>query len=515
MATENRTINSIKNILGSYMVQILTLILGFVNRSLFLYCLSADYLGLNSLFSSVISMLSLAELGVSSAITFHLYKPIRENDVEHIKALVNFYKACYTVIGLIIFLLGLCLIPILPNIVNFETEVDINLYVVYLLYLFNTSLSYWVYAYLGTVIAAHQKNYIIYKIRCIFKIINVVVCMIVLYISRNYYAYIFSQSALILIENICTRQKAYEMYPYLKDIKTNKLDKKEISNIRKDVSALLTAKISNVLSSGCDNIIVSTFVSTTMVGYISNYTMLQTNVISMVNSVAGATTAGIGNLVAEGKREKQIKIFKELDFINFYLLYFVCISLITLSSPFIELWLGEGYVIDYRIISCIVGNYFVLYSHNVMWVFKDAMGLFRYMKYIQLIQGIFNLLLSIVLCKFSGPKGVYLASFITNLVISYTLHTYYLFRYGFGESVVRQIIVMLFRLGFTAVVTTIINGVNLFFPEITIWTFLYRCIVTLLITNIFFWLVFHRTTEWSSMLQRGKNLIKSKKRFIR
>lgn len=512
MVSESRTANSIKNLVGNYATQILTLLLGFVNRSLFLYCLSVDYLGLNSLFSSVISMLSLAELGIGSAITFHLYKPISNNDTEHIKALVNFYKICYTAIGLIIFLLGLCLLPILHNIVNFETNVDVNLYVIYILYLFNTAMSYWFFAYLGTVISAHQKQYVIYKIRSAFKIITVVICITVLYISRNYYIYIFTQSTVILIENIYIRNTAYKMYPYLKKIANSKLEMKEIKSIGKDVWALTISKISSMLSSGVDSIIISTFVSTTMVGYISNYDMINRNIISMANAVSSSSIAGIGNLVAEGDKEKQIRVFKQLDFINFYLLYFVCVCLITLSGPFIALWLGKEFVIDNIIVICSVLNFYVLYSLNVVWVFKDGMGLFKYGKFVQIIQGIANLILSIILCKHCGAMGVYLASLLTNLAITSPMFIYYLFKYGFNRSVIRHLFVTVYRFGFVGGVLVVIHFVCKIGPANAIYNFIYKLIVTVVIANVSFIIIFGRTNEFKDAMIRIKTiLIRDKK----
>ena len=491
--------NTLRIMVSKNIKQIVELITSFVTRTFFIHCLGADYLGLNGLFSSILSALSLADLGVGSAIVFHLYKPIAVGDEEEIKKLVRFYKTCYLIIGTFIFIVGCCLIPTLPYIVNFDTNVDLNLYIIYILYLFNTASSYWFYSYLQSVANAYQKQDIVNKYVSLFKIVTSLICSAGLIISRNYYVYLVAQIIVTFAQNICIRKKLFEIFPVIRKLKGYKLEHCKVMRIFKDVSAIMVDRVSNTLSTSFDSLIVSAFVSTTMVGYISNYMLINGMVIGVATSIATAAYASIGDLVSTSDTERQIKVFKKLDFANHYLLYFVCVCETVLATPFIILWSGDSYTVSFPVIFCI---YFDAYIYNLLWPiwgFKDGMGLFNKGKFLKLIRGVINIVMSIAVCRKYGAFGVYFASLITNLLITVPNFTYIVFRYGFNKSPREQLVKVLFRMCLTVSVIFITRYLCGLLGTVSIVSFIGMMAICSVVPNLIFFLLYHKTSEWKEL----------------
>ena len=203
----SRTKNSVLTIVSSGIRQALTLIMTFVSRTIFIKVLGAEFLGLNGLFTNILSILALSELGIGSAISFYLYRPIAEKNIDRIKSLMIFYKKCYRIVGLIIILLGSMIMPILPKVVNFNQAVPVNLYLVYFLYLLNTASSYLFFAYKQALVIANQEQYKIEKINIYFTFINCFVDIMVLVIFKDYYAYLIFKFLLVLLKNLITANK--------------------------------------------------------------------------------------------------------------------------------------------------------------------------------------------------------------------------------------------------------------------------------------------------------------------
>ncbi len=499
---DNRTANTLRIMLSKNLRVVIELVTSFVTRTVFIYCLSADYLGLNGLFSSILSVLSVAELGIGSAIVFHMYKPIAENDEDEIKKLVSFYKNCYFLIGLVIFGVGLCLIPALPGIVNFETDLDINLYVIYILSLVNTASTYWFYAYLQSVANAYQKQNIINNYTSLFKIATATACSLGLILTRNYYVYLVTQILLVFLQNLYIRSRILKAFPVVRNLKGCKLERQKIKRIFKDVAAIFIDRVSNTLSTTFDSLIVSAFVSTAMVGYINNYHLINNAVTGVATSIAMSAYASIGNLVSTASKEKMVQVFKKLDFINDFLLYFCCVCTCVLSTPFITLWAGKEYAISFAIVFCIV---FDSYAYNMLWPtwgFKDGMGLFAKGKFLKLFRGVTNIVLSILLCKYWGAFGVYFASLITNLLITVPVFIYIVFRYGFQMSCKRQLLMVLFRLGMTAAVIFFTRFLCSLLGPVTILSFIAMMAICAVLSVLTFYLVYRRTEGWKNMTQQ-------------
>ena len=297
-----RTKRSIVNLITAFIGQIFGIIISFIVRMIFVNCLSSEYLGINGLFTNILTMLSLVELGVGSAMTYSLYKPIAEENIEKIKSLMHIYKIAYRIIGIIVLAIGIgftpfyrCLINEIPNIPNLD--------LIYILFVVNTGVSYF-YSYKRSLIICDQKKYITTLYKYGFYFLYNLAQIIVLLTTKNYILYLICQVISTIVENIAISKKADKMYPYLKEKNIEKLKKSEYKKIKKNVFAMMFHKIGGMIVNSTDNIILSKFVGITTVGIYSNYYMIINGLELIINQIFDAVIASVGNLGASENEKK-------------------------------------------------------------------------------------------------------------------------------------------------------------------------------------------------------------------
>ena len=502
MSINGRTEKAMKIMFSQNLRLIVEAVMGFISRTIFVTMLGADYLGLNGLFASILSTLSLAELGFGSAIGYHLYKPVSEKNYEEINKLLAFYKKIYYRVGSFILMAGLCLTPFLQKLINFDNAVDINVYVIYVMFLINTVFSYFVSAYMTVLANADQRGDVLYNIASITKIVTTIGCSVGLLITHNYYVYLSVQIAVSLGSQVITRFIIQKMYPFVKRAPKKQLERRTVQRIYSDVSSIMIDRLSNTLSNSFDNMIVSAFVGTALVGRISNYTMISSLVIGVAASFASSSYAGIGNLVASSDVDHQIKVYKLMDFINYYILFFCANCLCILLSPFVSLWLGTDYVIDFSILFCIIFDAFIYNLLWPTWGFKDGMGLFKYGRFLKLIRGIINIILSVVICFSFGAFGVYFASLITNLFITLPMFIFVVYKHGFKRSSRGAIIRVYLHVVFTFACILLTRFLCGLLGKVNFVTFGLMILISVIVPNTIFYLVYHHTEEWKEMENR-------------
>lgn len=413
--TKNTTFTAFAGICRST-VGILT---SFISRTVFIYILGAEFLSLNGLFSNILLILALAELGIGSAITFYLYQPIADNNIPRIKSLMRFYKVCYRVVGLLIVGLGLCLVPLLPLLVNFETELTINLYVVYILYLLNSGTSYLLNAYKQSFLQANQMGYKIENINSIFLLVNCIIDVFVLIVGRNFIAYLVTKLFLGLMKNIYMGHIADKVFPFLKE-NAVALKWSEIKKYFGDLYNVLIFNLGDRLLNATDNIIISVMLGTLSVGYYSNYYMIILQVKTFYSLVLSSFRAGIGDVIARNN-EKKYDVYKQVDIFNQMLCTCSTVGMFQILNSFMTLWVGRidaRYVLSQEIVLMIVLN---VYYDNSTWVinmFREVGGSFEIGRYIALITGVVNIILSIALAKPLGLFGVLLATVISKFGVA-------------------------------------------------------------------------------------------------
>ena len=498
MKEKSRTYNSVRNIIFSLGVQLGVIILNFISRTVFIKILGSEYLGINGLFTNVLTILSLAELGIGNAIVYSMYKPLANKDEHKISALMNFYKKVYQKIGIIVLVLGVAIIPFLKYIVNTEQEID-HLYIYYLLFLANTVSSYF-FIYKSSIINADQKIYIQKLYNFIKVVVQFILQVIVLLLTHNFLLYLVIQIVCTIGNNIALSIKADKLYPYINNkVELNPTEKKEIYG---NVNAMFIYKVTGTILNNTDNILISIFVGTVWVAYYSNYYMIISAMLTVGSLVFSSITASVGNLNAGNDRIKQQKVFNQLNFISFIIFGICAIGLANLFTDFIRLWIGSEYVLDSLTMISIVINFYIQGTLNPTWTFRDTTGLFKDTKWISVILAVLNLVLSIVLGKFIGIAGILMATFISRLLTTYWFQPYMLYKKIFKTSS-RNYFIRQVKYITTVIVTAIVvHFVLSFIPQISIGMFIVKGCISVAISVVIFILVIRNDEEAKEITEK-------------
>lgn len=434
MNKKSRTTYTTLNILSGCIGQITQTLFNFINRMVFARCLSTAYLGINGVFVEMLSALSLAELGIGTAIVFELYSTLAKKDDEKTMALMNFYKKVYRVIGISVGILGLLLVPFLPYFTADAPEIKENIYVIYLFYLTNTVVSYF-YTYKRSIIIADQKNYIVTTIQISSRIIQDILQIILLIVTKNFILYLTCQIIMTITYNLVISHFADKMYPMLKVNTKTKLPEKSKKGLIVNIKALMIRKVAGVLVSSSDNIIISTVIGLVQNGLVSNYSLLSTTLNSILSQVFNGITASIGNVNALESKEKKIDMFYVVNFINFWLYGWCAVSYAVVSNDIIEVAFGKEYLISGLVCIFVAINLYTYGMQNAIWTYRNTLGIFDNGKYLALLTGLINVALSIILGKIYGVSGVLFATFIARLLTNIWYDPYSIFKYGFNMKV--------------------------------------------------------------------------------
>ena len=335
----NRTQNATRNIVFGVVLKAYQIIVPFLMRTAMIYLMGVQYLGLNSLFTSILQVLNLAELGVGSAMIYSMYKPISEDDNATICALMKLYKVYYRTIGLIIAIVGCAITPFVPRLISGDVPENINIYVLYLLNLGATVLSYWLYAYKNSILQAHQRTDIVSKVTLVTSTIQYALQLLVLWVFKSYYLYVIVMLATQAITNIATSVTADKLYPQFSP--KGKLPKYEVSRINGRIRDLFTSKIGGIIVNSADTIVISAFLGLTALAVYQNYYFILTSITGFITIVFSAVTAGIGNSLVVETKEKNFKDLNIFTFIICWISGFCSCCFLNLYQPFMELWVGK------------------------------------------------------------------------------------------------------------------------------------------------------------------------------
>ena len=495
MGKKSRTQYSLLNIatgLGGYAVNT---ILGLVCRMVFTRTLEADYLGINGLFTNIISMLSLAELGIGSAIVYALYKPLATGDNGKVASLVKFYGKCYRVIGLVVGIVGLALMPFLNYLIPEQPNIKESIYLIYAIYIFNTSSTYF-FSYRSSLIMAAQQNYIVTGLSYLITIAQSVFQMIYLAATHEYIGYLIISSIGTLVYNITISYIAKRKFPFIVGKNIKPLEKTEKHGLIKNIRALVVWKLSGLLVNSTDNIIITYFNGLITVGLASNYTLLKGTLTSLLNTVFNGITASVGNLNAVESKEKRMKIFYSVNLANFWMYGWAAIGMFVVSSDLVKLLFGSKYVLPIGIPLILALNFYMVGMQSAVWTFKNTMGLFRPGRYLLVLTAAINLVCSIVLGKIWGLFGIYLATAISRAFTNTWYDPYAVFKHGFKEKSFPY-----FKKYFMyALILAVTGGICYFLCSFinfsVIVNVILKFIVCCVVPNLIFYLCFFKTEEF-------------------
>lgn len=509
MGSRNRFIA--KNIVFGYGANFITLFLNFISRTVFIYTLGDTYLGISGLFGNVLGILSFAELGIGTAMNFALYKPVAEKDKQEIKSYMRFYKNAYRAIAAVVAIVGLIICPFLKYIVNDNGVLQGNeIYIYYLIYLFNTVTSYFV-SYKFSLVNAEQKNYIFTAINSVTNIFTITFQVIVLLIYKNFLIYLLTACVITALQKIVVNIYLNKLYPYLNQGPTDKLSRNELIKIKDNVKALIIHKIGEISVYQTDNIIISAFAGIKTVGLVSNYSLIITSVSGFVNIIFNSATSSFGNLMVGTDKEHQYELFRCYKFLGFWVYGFCSIALFNLMSPFISLWIGQHRTIDNLTIILLCADFYLVGHRTIFNNVKVAGGVFQQDKFVAFIQAVVNLIVSIIMIKLIGLPGVYIGTVCQGL-ISTVIKPIIVYKDLFDVSSA-----LYFKQGLEYLCMTVFGGIlckiigSIFFSSNTLFSFIGQMCVVTILTNLLFFIVYKNTREFHYLYDVLTNLVGRKK----
>ncbi len=497
--------SSFKNMITAVSSNVLTIIVGLVAQAVFIKILGSEYLGLNGLFSNVISMLGIVELGMGSAIIYNMYKPIAEENHEKIKSLMQFYKKSYRIITLIISIIGIMIIPFIKYIVDIESvTVGINVYLVYILFLLETICSY-ILSYKRSMLYADQKEYITNIIHMGYTILVNTMQLTFLYFTHDYYLYLIIKVMMRLVENIVISSYVNRRYSYLLDNNVTKLDSKTEKDIFQKIKALFFHKIGTFIVSGTDNIIISKYLGLVTVGLYSNYYMIINAVQTVINHIIQATRASVGNLLVTESKTKQFDIFNKIRFVNFWISCFSSICIFVIMDSFITIWIGYKFVLPTKVLLVLVINFFIVSSRSTYGAFKEAAGIFYEDRFVPIIESLLNIVLSIIFVKKFGLMGVFMGTIASGLVLWCYSYPKYVYNKLFGRKIsdyiketIYYFIIFILIAGFTYSLAILISFDNVYLQ------FISNVLIALIVPNVIMLLLFSKDENFKYFI----NMIK-------
>ena len=500
-----RTEHVVKNLKFAAVSELVLAVLKFVSRRVFVLLLGKEYLGVSGLFTDILSMLSLAELGFSVSITYSLYQPVAQGNTTLIKSLMQLYRRVYRSVFVIVLAAGLSLTPFLDFFVKEMPENIPNISLIYVLNVVNASVSY-LFAYKSTLLFVYQKKYIDSLIRTAVSVIAAVAQIGVLLITGNYVFYLFIAIGAALTQNVLISVKTDRLYPYLKETDISPLPVEILHDIRRNVGAMILHRIGAVAIFSTDNILISKFVGIGTTGLYSNYVMIRGFLNVMVNALFNAITPALGNLNATETEQNRQAAFRRLNFFSAWLFGWMSICLLWLYDPFIRIWLGGNYLLSRPVVLIIVINFYVNSMRIPVANTKSVMGLFWDERYKSILEPPLNLAVSILLAQRWGIFGILAGTLISTMALPFWVEPLGLYRHGLKQPIGEYFLRYLGHLLLTAAAGGL-TGLACSAAGEGLFGFVLRLLFCILIPNAVYLAVYCRTSEFCFMKEMAKQII--------
>lgn len=503
----NRIKNTKRNAVWGMVEKVISLALPFVLRTIIIKELGESVLGLNSLFTSLLQVLNMAELGFSNAIIYNMYKPVAENDTDIICALMNLYRKVYYVIGVIVLLIGLVLVPFLPQLIKGTVPEGYNLYVLYAINLFNTVISYFLFAYKNCLLNAYHRNDIISKVRTLTLFFQYAYQFFVLLVFKDYYLYLIILPIITIANNIINAYIVTKLFPEYKC--RGKLSKSKIEDIKLNVSGLMIGKICLVSRNSFDSIFVSAFLGLTSVAMYTNYYYIISAVNIFLSVITESMRAGIGNSIVTETVEKNYHDFRVFYMGYAWLSGWCTICLLCLFQPFMKLWMGESLMFPYTTVVLFAVYFYSLKLGDIRSVYSNSTGLFWQSRHYVIIEAISNVVLNYVFVKIWGVNGIIVATNLTIIFINFVWGTIVIFKYYFvNESFIRFVGEQFSYF----LVNAMVAGVTIYICKMVvigdIIGFIIKIAICITVPNLLFLLVYSRFPLFKDAYVFTKRIIK-------
>ena len=434
---QSRVKKSAKNITIGFICVFLNAIFTFVTTSLFVKLLGEELNGVNRLFSNILQVLSLADLGFATAVAYSLYKPMKDDDRESVAALMNYFAKVYRIIAFVVLIVGLCCVPFLQYLINEDIE-DLSFTITtlrsyFVLYLFNTVGSY-LLAYKRTILTADQNNYVVSAVDNIGNVVFNAIQITLLAIFKNYYLYLAVMIIKTVANNVIITLIANKKYPYLKDLKKVKITNEERRSLVKNVEAMFCHRVGSVAIYSTTTILISMLVSVVDAGKYGNYILVVNQVNVFINIIFSSLTSSIGNLCVSKDIDYQLSIFKRILYFSNFIVIFVMTCFFGLFNDFVNLWLGEQNVFPLYVTAILSMSGSAPYLRSPVNAFKEAKGLFKKDWFKPIVEGVLGVTLGVIFGNMYGISGIIVGYLLSSLLFAMPIEDLVLFKYGFNKN---------------------------------------------------------------------------------
>lgn len=513
----SRTENASRNILWGILYKVFSLGLPFITRTVMIYTLGMQYVGLGSLFSSILQVLSFTELGIGSALVFSMYKPIAEADDEKVCALLKFYRKTYRIIGIVILLLGLSVMPFLDKLIASDLPNGVNLQILFSIYLLNSVIGYFLYAYKQSLFTASQRTDMISKIGMCLQLLSSIAQISVLVFVRNYYIFVIIIPVITCLNNICVGILTDKCYPEYRC--RGQLESKELKSIEKKVGGMVFQKIGGIVLSSADTIVISAFLGLTTLAIYQNYYYIISSIFGFLAVIMQSIIAGIGNSVVTETTSKNYNDFKKFNFIYIWIVSWCTICLLCLCQPFMKLWVGQENMLGNRMVILFAIYFFVHKWCDMLYVYQEACGIWWETRFVPLLAAVVNLIVNIVLVITIGLPGI-LISTIISVVFIYDIgyakvlfNTYFKkIRGGLKSYWTRQLIYLLTVICASIATVWLCSCLNISSSFLQIVAYGVVCVV---VPNLFFFVAWRKLIEFDYIKEIANKIIKKLVRMIK
>lgn len=504
-----RTRYSIINVLVNIGGQFLTMLLSFISRMVFIRCLSAAYLGVNGLFTDVLSILNFAELGIGTAMVFSMYEPAARNDERKLAQLMNLYRWMYRAVAASVLLFGLVLLPFLPYLIKDGEGIE-HITLIYMMYVLSSACSY-LLNYKSSIYQAYQKSYICTGWTLVCECIRTVVQIVALLLTGNFILYLAIQLVVQFIPNIIISHMADKEFPYLKECRELP-EKEERNGILKNIGAMSMHKLATVIVRNTDSLLMSSFIGLATVGLYSNYRLVLNALNNLLNKFATAFSGSVGNFAALENSDRLYQVYKEMDFLFFVQSAYLTGGLMMLFNPLIELLFGREYCFPMTTVAIIVTEFYISRMRQTNLLFREVMGLFWNDRYKAVAESIINLVVSLALVQRYGVVGIIGGTIISSLCTCVWVEPYIFLKYGVQDAWQKKLRVYFAEyLKRAMIVAAVSAAAMLWVKHFPVGNFGVFVLDGLLYTAVFagvIVLLYRRSVEYEALKRRGLEILK-------
>ena len=506
MNDNSRTKNTTANIASGLVNKVVLLVLSFVSRRVFIEFIGVEYLGINSLFANILTILSLADMGFGIAMSYSYYKPLANGDRATLAALVQFYRRVYSIIAVAVGVVGIALIPFLRLIVDTDIP-DVLLYIYYLIALSNTVISY-LFVYKSNMVSADQKSYLVNKVQLRVNFVKTVVQIVCIILLRNYIVYAVLDVVATLANNLIISRVADKLYPFINDKGVKPLNQEARKGIYSNLKSVFLYKFASSIMSGTDSIVMSAVVSTTIVGLYSNYLTITNQITSFVQIVFSSFTASSGNMIVVDHEDKNYQVFRVMQMTSHIMSGVIAVCLLALVNEFIGLWLGEEYDMGLLMAFAITANTYFTISLQPIWSYREATGLYNKTKYVMVATAVINLALSVIMGMAIGAAGIVLATVISRIVTYFWYEPYLVYKLYFNHAPAEYYIDYILSIVIIAASYMLSNFLYSLVPLSGWLGLLVHTAIVIIVSLVLYLVRYGRAQEFKTLLDKAQYMLK-------